>query len=918
MDFGYYSRLQNSLPGAAASQANPLVCLHRNGEDSNLDRDRKAAGEGGDKPSRNHRWLHKQCVSGSKERGPMEVDTQPEGPECIHNTRAFQDGRYTFREGSPGQRRLHVQARFERCIPVSTDQSSTSEVPPISMAGSDISIQCSTLWAGNCTSCIHEASQACPSPPQSQGPEISGLFGRYPIDRERQGRCRASISSGETVVGGPRFCDQSGEVTIRSNTMHRISGIHGKLRLNDVHTANSKSEGNKEQVQASSKAGEADDTPLGTYHRCVNINPPCDSPSTSTLSRSSSTKDQRASPPPLIRIDGNVGEAECDGFELVDQQCGDHQWETNSPGTTRDDNRIRCFEYRMGSLLEQPENRRSLVVPGISATYQCKGVASGISSPPNLCREQGRNSCSPENRQYDGSLLHQSDGWYPFQETDGDHISNLELESAQENIPVSRTSSRSPECRCGSRITQEAGQLRMEAGSFNISTNHANSGPLPSGSFCLQNISSTSQIYELEAGSGGNCNRCPEPTLDEHERLCLSPVCVDRQMPIQDTEGGSQGDNTHCTSMANSAMVLSPPINVVSETTPPSETATPSDKPQQQQSSTDTSVESSRVANIRDSLDHQGISSQATTLILSSWRKSTEEAYSCCWRKWEQWCASFGHSSIQAPIGAILDFLACQFAEGKQYRTINSYRSAISMTHNPIDGVVVGKHPLVTRLMKGIFNRRPPQPRYASTWDVGGVLEHIRSLGGNSDLSLKQLSYKLVVLLALSNASRASEIHALDIRYLSRNENGATFTITKLTKTAQPGKKKVVHYLPLKQENRLCPIAALEEYLKRTSPIRRNDTSKTQLLLSVMKPFHPVSKCTIARWMKVLIQQAGVGQEFSAHSIRGAASTAAMMKGMSISEVLRIADWSSDNVFKAFYFKPTDTRPQSFLNTIVN
>ena len=213
----------------------------------------------------------------------------------------------------------------------------------------------------------------------------------------------------------------------------------------------------------------------------------------------------------------------------------------------------------------------------------------------------------------------------------------------------------------------------------------------------------------------------------------------------------------------------------------------------------------------------------------------------------------------------------------------------------------MGKHPLITRLMKGIFNRRP-QPRYAFTWDVGRVLEHIRSLGGNSDLSLKQLSYKLV-LLALSNASRASEIHALDIRYLSRNENGATFTITKLTKTTQPG-KKVVHYLPLKQENRLCPIAALEEYLKRTSPIRRNDTSKTQLLLSVMKPFHPVSKCTIARWMKVLIQQAGVGQEFSAHSIRGAASTAAVMKGMSISEVLCIADWSSDSVFKAFYFKP--------------
>lgn len=51
-----------------------------------------------------------------------------------------------------------------------------------------------------------------------------------------------------------------------------------------------------------------------------------------------------------------------------------------------------------------------------------------------------------------------------------------------------------------------------------------------------------------------------------------------------------------------------------------------------------------------------------------------------------------------------LDILAAQIVEGKQYRTLNSYLSATSMTHLPIDGVVVGKHPFVSRLMKGIFN----------------------------------------------------------------------------------------------------------------------------------------------------------------------------------------------------------------------
>ena len=204
---------------------------------------------------------------------------------------------------------------------------------------------------------------------------------------------------------------------------------------------------------------------------------------------------------------------------------------------------------------------------------------------------------------------------------------------------------------------------------------------------------------------------------------------------------------------------------------------------------------------------------------------------------------------------------------------------------------------VVSWLMKGVFNSRPPQLRYAVTWDVGLVLDHIMSLGRNQVLSLKLLAYKLAALLALSNASRASEIHALAIRYLSKGQDGISFTIAELTKTAQPGKRKKVYYPQLKEERTLCPGAALGEYLRRTSSLRGVDHSRTQLLLSVVKPFQPVSKSTIARWMKSIVQEAGVGAQYGAHSIGSAASTAAYMKGMLISDILSIADWTSDNVF---------------------
>ena len=569
MDPGDYSRLQNSLPGAASNQADPSLHLLRSREEGTVGRDRKAVGEAGHKPSRSHRRLHKQYISSSEKGEPVEVDTQPESPKHVYNTRAFQDGRYTLSEGSPKQRRLHVQARFKRCIPVSANQCSTSEIPPISMGGSNVSLQCSTVWASNCTSGVYEASETCPSSSPSQRTETSSVFGRHPNNWQEQSRGRESISPGQTAIGRSWICDQSGKITTKSNTMHRVFGIHSQLPINVLQVADSQIEGDKEQMQASIVGENAINTPVGSYHRCLVINSPCDSPSTSTLSRSSNTKNQKFSPPPLIRINDSIGGAECHGFELVDQQSGDHQWETNSLRCSRDDDRIRCIQYRLESLLEEPEDGRSLVIPGISTSYQCEGVACCFSSPTDLRGEQEGNQCPPKNRQHDRSLLYQLDGWYPLQTVNANHISDVELELGQENSPVCRTP---PRRGCRSGITKETGQLRMEARPDNFSTNHANSGPLSGGSFCLQNISSTSNIHELETRSRSSSDRRVEAVLDEHKWLCLSSFCIDRQVPIQDSERESQRVNTHCTSMANSAMVCSSPVNVVSETTPPAET----------------------------------------------------------------------------------------------------------------------------------------------------------------------------------------------------------------------------------------------------------------------------------------------------------------------------------------------------------
>ena len=80
---------------------------------------------------------------------------------------------------------------------------------------------------------------------------------------------------------------------------------------------------------------------------------------------------------------------------------------------------------------------------------------------------------------------------------------------------------------------------------------------------------------------------------------------------------------------------------------------------------------------------------------------------------------------------------------------LKGHRSAISMTHLPIDNVYIGAHPLVSRLVKGIFNLRNVVPKYLKTWDVSDVLRYLISLSPALYLSLKKLTFKLVMIMAI-------------------------------------------------------------------------------------------------------------------------------------------------------------------------
>lgn len=82
---------------------------------------------------------------------------------------------------------------------------------------------------------------------------------------------------------------------------------------------------------------------------------------------------------------------------------------------------------------------------------------------------------------------------------------------------------------------------------------------------------------------------------------------------------------------------------------------------------------------------------------------------------------------FQASVTKVVEFLTECYHEGKGYSTINTYRSALSTTLRSMhdDRGSLGSHPLVARLLKGVFILRPSTPRYSSTWDVSKVTDYL-------------------------------------------------------------------------------------------------------------------------------------------------------------------------------------------------
>ena len=225
---------------------------------------------------------------------------------------------------------------------------------------------------------------------------------------------------------------------------------------------------------------------------------------------------------------------------------------------------------------------------------------------------------------------------------------------------------------------------------------------------------------------------------------------------------------------------------------------------------------------------------------------------------------------------------------------------------NRQDGYTIGTHPLVVRFLTGVYNLRPTKPKYQETWDVNKVLCYLKTLSPVEHLTLKLLSYKLVMLIALTQASRSQSISLLSIDGMKKDDKSFTLYYSGLLKQCRKGKvNPVVQFHMYSLDSDICVYRTLNEYIIRTSPLRG---SERNLLISYIKPYKHVVSTTVNRWIKCVMKNSGIDVDnYSSHSTRSAISSKVRQSGLPLNEIMKVAGWSNADTFSRFYDKPLET-----------
>lgn len=268
---------------------------------------------------------------------------------------------------------------------------------------------------------------------------------------------------------------------------------------------------------------------------------------------------------------------------------------------------------------------------------------------------------------------------------------------------------------------------------------------------------------------------------------------------------------------------------------------------------------------MRARLENKGYASKVIDTMLKARRDSSNNQYESYLKQFSEFCPD----SISASVQQGLSFLQHLLDRGLSYSALNSARSALSTVINVTDGTF-GDQRDVSLFMKGVFNLKPPVPRYRATWDANDLLSILKPWAPIEELNLRSLTKKVCCLLLITTCQRLEFLYKMNVPNIVCQADKIVINFDTPLKHQRVPEPFIIE--AYKADISLCPVHCLKIYLQKTKQLR---TEMPPVFIVPRPPYSPASRDTLSRWLKETLQLCNVDtNKYTAHSYRAAATSA--------------------------------------------
>ena len=313
--------------------------------------------------------------------------------------------------------------------------------------------------------------------------------------------------------------------------------------------------------------------------------------------------------------------------------------------------------------------------------------------------------------------------------------------------------------------------------------------------------------------------------------------------------------------------------------------------------------------------------------IAAAHRPSTRSIYNSRWRIFSDWCNGRGLDPLHSSTPLLADFLLHLYSDkGLCPSTLEGYRTVLVRTLEEASDRKLQDSHLLSSLLAQFAVERPRDHTPTPQWDLALVLRalHFHPFEPLAQADRWALTYKTVFLTALATAKRRSKLHAF-LHRVRHTENWSQVTLVPdplfVAKTEKPGRPEtrlqevtlpsirdyVGPDLPIDSNN--CVVRAIKIYLSRTKEFRKG---RKRLFISYKQgKTDEIRPATISSWIVKTIRYAyencddptAALFQARAHDLRAMATSWNAHRRLDLTDILKAAQWQSQNTFTSFYLK---------------